>query len=76
MKIYIDPNYGADADGNRGTESLMYELEDTPEEKQAIADELIELGYTVEDKGILMLTYGDVNIEIYIQDYHKEMQNA
>ena len=76
MKTYIDPNYGADADGNRGRETLMYELEDTPKERQAIADELVNLGYTIEDKGILMLTFEGVNIEIYIQDYHKEMQNV
>jgi len=67
MKVWTE-KYGADADGNRGIDTLMYELEDTRIEREEITDILIENEYDKES-GSVEIEYNGLNIEVYCGDY-------
>lgn len=72
MRVYIDRNYGADADGNRGITSIDYELEDS--DADAIAERLFEQGYDGSESSALVELYSDViddyiEIDVCPQDY-------
>jgi hypothetical protein len=73
MKTYIDKNYGADADGNRGITVYEYELEDTQDERDEIAEILYLKGYTSEDDHMTSIVYEDVDIEVDIGEYCSEL---
>lgn len=42
MRVYIERDYGADADGNRGYDQTQLEFEDTQEEINEIRDLFID----------------------------------
>ena len=42
MVSYFDNSYGADADGNRGVGAWDFQLENTPQEKSEIADQILQ----------------------------------
>ena len=74
MRIWTESNYMADADGNRGKEEIFYELENTKEEKQEIA-ELLYYDFTQNEKynGSIEIEYQDLVIEVDIDNYHTEL---
>lgn len=76
MKCYIEKNYGADADGNRGIYMEFYELEpsDYEEVKEKVIEELN--GYDEDDYPetvtITMIcphTEEDIDFEVDVKDY-------
>ena len=73
MKVYKE-NYGADIDGNRGIDMIMYELEDTDQEREEIAEILIGHGFTENDRSATEIEYMGVNIEIYVEEYSEEIK--
>lgn len=74
MKTWTE-NYGADIDGNRGVPTLMWELEETPEERAEIAAIISEAGHMAFDKGKQTITYEDIEMEVFIEDYEEELQD-
>lgn len=76
MKVTIDNNYGADADGNRGIKVYEYELEES--DREDIVDQLTEAlnegsidesdsTYTI--TLICPYTEDDVEFNVNIKDY-------
>lgn len=82
MKFY-EENYGADADGNRGRETISYEIEDS--DRAEILYKLYDLfldGTVNGEHNIFMYCYLiddeieiSVNIEDYIEDLIKMAEN-
>ena len=73
MKTWYE-NYGEDADGNRGVRTLMYELENTDEEKSDISQILYDFNFSSEDSGTTEIEYDGVNIEVLVEDYSDELK--
>ena len=80
MRRQVDNNYGADADGNRGTTAIFYELDDsdTPEIVSQIIEfieasgELPQTEFTVHL--IDPVTEEDVSLDINPFDYMSSQQ--
>ena len=66
-------NYGADADGNRGVKTLFWELEDTEEEREEIAEILFEMGTESGSTGMTEITYEGIDIDVDTSDYTEEL---
>lgn len=80
MTRYVERNYGADADGNRGRDLIEYELEasDEGDVKEQIveqlkdlydSDMLDEIPETVDITLIDYVTDYDVTFTVYVKDY-------
>lgn len=80
MTRYVERNYGADADGNRGRDLIEYELEasDAGDVKEQIveqlkdlydSDMLDEIPETVDITLIDYVTDYDVTFTVYVKDY-------
>jgi hypothetical protein len=76
MKFYKE-NYGADADGNRGTVSISYETEDS--DSTEICEKLYDLfldGTTTGEYNIFIYCYlidDEIEISVKIEDYIDEL---
>jgi len=68
MKTYIDKNYGADADGNRGITVIEYELEQSDAE-EIIAQILDEYPDSDDRPASMMVTIGGIELEIDVGDW-------
>ena len=79
----VDNNYGADADGNRGTSAIFYELDDsdTPEIISQIIEYIESTGELPDDNFTVRLidpvSEDDVDFEINPADYlsNEQMSN-
>ena len=73
MRVYQE-NYGEDADGNRGEMRTFYELEDTKQEREDIAEILYE-GYvnSCGVSGTTTIELEGVEIEVNIEEYQDEL---
>lgn len=78
MKVTIDNNYGADADGNRGIKVYEYEIE--PSDRDDIAEQLVEAldeGIIDESDSVFTVslrcpyTEEMIGIEVNIREYLK-----
>ena len=69
MTKEYDPNYGADADGNRGEGKWFYTLEHTEEEDTEIAEVLFGNGFSSDDTGEVEIRYDDIDIEVEVHYY-------
>jgi len=49
MKTYIDKNYGADADGNRGTTMIEFEVEESDRKEIEAQVQVILADYDADD---------------------------
>ena len=72
MRVYVDRNYGSDADGNRGITSIDYEIEDS--DADVIAEKLFEKGYDGSEGSACVELYSDViddyiEVDVCPQDY-------
>lgn len=76
MKTWIERNYGADADGNRGITYREYELEpsDFEEVQRQVLEQLI--GYDSDDYPeqvtitlICPVTEDDIDFDVDVKDY-------
>ena len=70
MKTYIDKNYGADADGNRGITITEYELEnsDNDEIVEQLKAQLVDC--EVEDYPLeLVIEIDGVEFTVEVKDY-------
>ena len=76
----VDNNYGADADGNRGTTAIFYELDDSdePEIISQIIEYIESTGELPEDYFTVRLidpiSENDVEFEINPVDYLSEQE--
>jgi hypothetical protein len=68
MKSYLDKNYGADIDGNRGIPMLEYELE--PSDEFSIIEQILDAYPDVDDRPSSMVIEIDgIEFEIDVGDY-------
>lgn len=73
MQVWYE-NYGADADGNRGVKTLMWELEGTEQEIREIAELIREADHGSDDVGInVSITYEGIDMEVDVDDYMDEI---
>ena len=76
----VDNNYGADADGNRGTTAIFYELDDsdTPEIVSQIIEYIESTGELPNNQFTVRLidpvSEDDVDFEINLADYLSEQE--
>ena len=80
MTREVDNNYGADADGNRGTQAIFYELDDsdTPEIISQIIEYIESTGEFPDNPFTVRLidpiSEDDVDFEINPTDYLSEQE--
>jgi len=80
MIIQVDNNYGADADGNRGTLAVFYELDDsdTPEIEAQIIEYIESTGELPDNQFTVRLidpvSENDVDFEVNPSDYLSEQE--
>lgn len=80
MTRQVDNNYGADADGNRGTTAIFYELDDsdTPEIISQIIEYIESTGEFPDNPFTVRLidpiSEDDVDFEINTTDYLSEQE--
>ena len=80
MTRQVESNYGADADGNRGTEAIFYELDDsdTPEIISQIIEYIESTGELPDNPFTVRLidpvSEDDVDFEINPADYLSEQE--
>lgn len=75
MKTWIERNYGADADGNRGITYREYELEpsDFEEVQRKVLAQLLDYADDIPEKLTITMpcpvTDDDIKFDVYVKDY-------
>lgn len=73
MKQWLE-KYGCDADGNRGQMVTMFELDNSKQEREDIAELLAEANYTAEDEGGATVVLDGIEIDVEIDEYYVELR--
>lgn len=79
MNFLMDSNYGSDIDGNRGISQVVYDFEDTEEERKEIAQKLYDYFLCGEYQGSKIIEMwcpiicDDIEVEVEIEDYSTEL---